>query len=222
MTSAELTTTTQGVGIPLAERRLTSALDVAAPRIVAPGAGRSLIHLKEVELGTGRPDSILVAISSAGLQARHRAGLRLPSLAHARVLDSILTGKPASYSSSHVSQLTRSLRELGWISDSRHVRSVPRLVDQSLTVEAKMSDWRTGIVQLSRARWASHQAALLMPPETQHRVPRRTLRHNRLGLLVLHQDDVQSRVRAPNVDLRWVADLWLTELAIRSIEDGQT
>ena len=218
MTLVEPATRTNLVGVPRAERTLTRALDAHAPQILPPGSGRSLVHLQEVELGTGRPDSILIVLSMAGLQARRRAGLRLPSLAHARVLDSIHADKPTGYSPSHVTNVTNSLRDLGWITRSRRVRNVSTLVERSLVVEAKIADWRTGIGQLSKARWASHRAALLMPHETQHRVRRRALRHNRLGLLVLHRDEVQLRIQAPNIGLRWMADVWLTELAIRTIE----
>ena len=212
------TTTTNGVGVPLAERRLTRALDADAAHVLPPGSGRSLVHLKEVELGTGRPDSILIVLSMTGLQARRRAGLRLPSLAHARVLNSIRADKPAGYSGSHVAQLTNALRKSGWIYSSRRVRSVPNLVHRSLTIEAKMADWRTGVGQLSKARWASHEAALLMPHETQHRVPRRTLRHNRIGLLVVQDGDVRCRIQPRSLQLSWMADMWLTELAIRALE----
>lgn len=222
MPLAELTATTSEVGVPHAERTLTTALDVFASRIVAPGVGRSLVHLREVELGTGRPDSILVALSSVGLRARVRAELRLPSLAHARVLESIRSGIPSGYSQSHANQLTNSLRDLGWLMGEQRVRDVPNLVYRSLTVEAKMSDWRTGICQLTKARWASHAAAILMPREMQHRVLRVALRHNRLGLLIADQGDIRWQVKAPCRELDWMADLWLTELAIRAIENGQT
>lgn len=208
--------------MPIAERSLTRALDADALHILPPGPGRSLVHLKEVELGTGRPDSILVVLSMAGLQARRRAGLRLPSLAHARVLDAVRARTSAGYSASHVSQLTYELRDFGWIYSTRRVRSVPNLVHRSLTVEAKMADWRTGIGQLSKARWASHEAALLMPYETQHRVPRQTLRHNRIGLLVLQDSYIRCRIQPRHLQLRWMADVWLTELAIRALEDQDT
>ena len=217
----ELTATTSGVGIPVGERILTDALDSFAPRMVAPGPGRSLVHLREVEIGTGRPDAILIVLSSAGLKARLRADLRLPSLAHARVLESIRTGIPSGYCPSHVNQLTNSLRDWGWLTKHQRVRSVASLIHRSLTVEAKMSDWRRGIGQLAKARWASHAAALLMPRDRQHRVSRKTLRHNRIGLLVAHQEVIRWQIEAPSLELSWMADLWLTELAIRAVETGQ-
>lgn len=209
-----------GVGVPRAERALTQALDGFAPRLLPPGSGRSLIHLREVELGTGRPDSILVTVSPSGLDARRNKDLRLPSLAHARVLDSIRRGEPSRYSTGHTAQLTRSLRSIGWLTRCHSVRVVPSLVARSLTIEAKISDWRTGIGQLSKARWASHEAALLMPNETQHRVSRTMLRHSHLGLLAAYHSELTWLVQPPTTTLAWPADLWLTELIIRAMERG--
>lgn len=216
-----LQATTSEVGVPVAERALTAALDRFASRILSPGPGRSLIHMREVELGTGRPDAVLVVVSSAGLDARLRKGLRLPSLAHARVLESLRTAAPSGYSRRHSNQLTKALQEIGWLTRRNQIRNVKCLVARSLVVEAKISNWRRGIVQLAKARWASHDSALLMPMENQHRVSRTTLRHNRLGLLVTRSEVVEWRIRPKTVDLRWMADLWLTELAIRSLETGQ-
>ena len=68
---------------------------------------------------------------------------------------------------------------------------------------------------------ASRDGALLMPMENQHRVSRVALRHNRLGLLVARPDIVEWQVRSKPVELRWMADVWLAELAIRSLETGQ-
>ena len=217
---AALQATTSDVGVPVAERALTEALDVFASRILPPGPGRSLIHMREVELGTGRPDAVLVVVSSAGLESRLQKGLRLPSLAHARVLESIRTGAPSGYSRRYSSQLTKSLQEIGWLTQRNQVREVTNLVARSLVVEAKISDWRRGIGQLAKARWACHDGALLMPMDKQHRVSRTALRHNRLGLLVARSEKVEWRIRSHHVELRRMADLWLTELAIRSLEAG--
>ena len=221
MSVPEFGATTSDVGVPVAERALTDTLDVLARSVVAPGSGRSLVHLHEVEVGSTRPDAILLVVSLAGLNARLRAGLRLPSLAHARVLESIRTGVPSGYSRSHVDQLTSSLRERRWLTRQKHVRDVSRLIARSLVVEAKVSDWRRGIRQLAKARWLCHEAALLMPLKTQHRVSRVTLRHNRLGLLVARPYELKWQIRSPSLEVPWAANLWLTELAIRDLETCQ-
>ena len=221
MSLPELTATTSDVGVPVAERALTDALDCLAHRIVTPGSGRSLIHLREVEIGLTRPDAILLAVSSTGLRARLRTNLRLPTLAHARVLESLRTGVPPGYSQRHLSQLRCHLREMKWLTKTGHVRDVSKLIARSLIVEAKVSDWRRGIGQLTKVRRLSHEAALLMSVETQHRVSRATLRHNRLGLLVASSDQLRWQIRSPSTELSWAADLWLTELAMRAIDTEQ-
>ncbi len=222
MPEAQMTRPARVVGVPIAERGLTTALDDLAHRIFAPGSGRSLIRLNEVEIGTGRPDTLLIVVSYAALRARQRAGLRLATLAHARVLESIRTETPSGYCQRHVSQLTKALYDWGWLTKRRRVRTVQSLVERSLLVEAKISNWRQGIVQLTRARWASHQAALLMPRDTYHRVARSALDHNRLGLLIGQKDDVTWSLIAPALRLNWMADLWLTELAIRQVESDES
>lgn len=218
MSLAGTKATTNRVGVPLAERALTGALEDLAHSVLPPGPGRSLVHLREVELGTGRPDSILVVLSTAGLKARLRADLRLATLAQARVLESIRNGTASGYSPSYVSHLKNLLLDKGWLKRNLQVTDVPNLIYRSLIVEAKISNWQTGICQLAKSRWASHSSALLMPTSTQRRVSRRSLSHNRLGLLVEDNGIINWRIKSPSRELRWMADLWLTELAIREVE----
>lgn len=221
MSLAETRGRTNGVGTPLAELTLTRALETHAHSVSPPGTGRSLVHLREVELGTGRPDSILVALSTAGLKARMRADLRLATLAQARVLESIRTGIPSGHSPSYVNHLKNLLRERGWLTRNLQVRNVPNLIYRSLIIEAKISNWQTGICQLAKSRWACHSSALLMPISTQRRVSRRALSHNRLGLLVEDSGIINWRIKSPSRELRWMADLWLTELALREVESNR-
>lgn len=218
MPDACLTRNVRAVGVPVAERLLTSDLPNRAAGLFAPGSGRSLLCLQEVEIGTGRPDALFLVISSAALEARRREDTRIPSIAHARVLESMRTGCPSGYCPRHVNRLAKSLWELGWLTRRGRVRAVQRTVARSLLVEAKVSNWRQGILQLTRARWASHQAALLMPFETHHRVPPISLNHNRLGLVVKHDRDFHWRITSPTLKLGWMADVWLTELALRKIQ----
>ena len=220
MSLAETKGRTNGVGVPLAELTLTRALEDHAHSVSPPGTGRSLVHLREVELGTGRPDSILVVLSSSGLKARMRADLRLATLAQARVLESIRNGIPSGYSPSYVNHLKNLLRDSGWLTKDLQAINVPNLIYRSLTIEAKISNWYKGICQLARARWASHSSALLIPTSTQGRVSRKALSHNRLGLLVENNGTIKWRIKSPSQGLRWMADLWLTELTIRGIESN--
>ena len=215
-----VTQTTPAVGVPVAERSLTRALESFAPRLFAPGSGRTLVRLSEVDIGTGRPDAIFLVVSLAILRSRIRADLRLPTIAHARVLESLITGSPAAYCRTHVTHLMNSLYDLGWLTTRRRVRVLRKNISSSFLIEAKLSNWRRGILQLTKARWACHQAALLMPHDTHHRVRQVALEHNRLGLLVQDDDSIDWKINSPVLPLRWSADLWLTELAIRNITTG--
>lgn len=218
MVQAGASSSRSDVGVPLAERVLTNALAKQAAHMAPPGSGRSLIHLQEVQLGVGRPDSIMLVASPRGLTSRRKSHLRLPSIAHARMLGASRANRSTGYSWGHERQLLGDLRDIGWLRRDGSVRDVPRLIDRSLVVEAKISDWRTGISQLARIRWAGHEAALLMPGETQHRVPRRALRHNRLGLYVLRNGAITQQVSGLRLDLAFAAELWLVELAVRHLE----
>ena len=173
--------------------------------------------LPEVDLGVGRPDILLLSASGKALKARARSGLRLTNLTEARILAALNNGAGSGHSLSHVRAVTARLQEAGWVRSTGEVRPVRRMIGDSLLVEAKVSDWRTGIQQLTRVRWASHSSVLLMPIVSQQRVPRKTLRHNRLGLLVLDDRGLRWQLKPPRRSLSWLADVWLTELAIRSL-----
>ena len=175
------------------------------------------MHLSEVELGTGRPDGLLVVASKSGLLRRAEYGLRLPTLAHARVLEATAAGRRSGYSISHERRLHRTLSEIGWITDSGRLRFLPRLVSRSLLIEAKIADWRTGLCQLRRARWAANSAALLMPATTHHRVPRKMLDRNRIGMMVLGQRGIETTTAPASTPTTLSAELWVSELAIRSL-----
>jgi len=212
--------TSNRIGVPRAEKALTEALIQEQSRLMRPGPGRSRVFIAEVGLGVGRPDALLISISLTGLIARKEVGLRLPNLSHARVLDSIRAGRGSRYSKGHERLLTGELLELGWINRRGEINATPNLIHQSLLVEAKIADWRTGIRQLSRARWAAEHAALLLPREAQHRVPRATLKHNRIGLLSETNGSIKWQIRPPRKTMPWFASIWLTELAIRAHEAG--
>lgn len=209
---------TKDVGQPLAEKLLTDSLAASVRDILPAGRGRTLFHLQEVELGTGRPDSILVVASLSALSARRRHRLRLPTLAHARVLGALRAHRPIPYSCGHSLTLIKSLQELGWLNSERKLRSVPRLVHTSEVIEAKLTDWRTGLCQLSKARWAANRASLLIPFSVHRRIPRRALRQNCVGLLTEDDGVIQQRIKPPTMPLLWHADAWLSELTIRHIE----
>ena len=209
------------VGQPVAEAVLTERLLDAALSLIKRPPQTSLVCIEDAELGTGRPDLLIMALEMDDLRERRRICQRIPNLAHARVLGAAHAGTRAPYSDGHVRKLTCRLVDMGWVDDEGAVRETASLITSSLVVEAKVSDWRKGIGQLLRYQWSAHQAALLIPRKIAHRVPPQMLRHNSLGLIATDCGATEFVVDAPEVPLSWVAQQWVAELAIRSLdEDG--
>lgn len=212
---------TRRVGVPILEERLTSAVVASANEILSPGRGRRLFVLQELELGRGRPDVLLVVASPQAIQARARRALRIRTLTEARVLEALTKGNLAlaGVTNGHATSIARSLRDRGWLSRSGQVRQTGPVIADSLLLEAKRSHWRKGVSQLTRARFASHKAALLVPESSGRLVPRALLRRNHLGLMVVTDECVPEWViKAPPKTPSLSADLWITELLVRSVE----
>lgn len=207
------------VGLPKAEAEITEALLRHLPKLLTAGRGRELIALTEVGLGRGRPDLILLAASRRGLEARQRSGLRLRTFTDAEILTAAHAGVTSRHTPGHERATLRYLTSIGWRPE-RTLDSIPRLVSDSILIEAKVNDWKSGIAQLARARWSAHRGALALPTGTIARVSRSMLRKNRLGLLAIAQEDQQVawRRQAPARTLKRAADLWLSELAVRALE----
>jgi hypothetical protein len=80
---------------------LTSAvIERPEPVLATSSSDHALVVLTEVELGIGRPDSIVLADELATLFRRRAAGLRLANLTEARVLGALMGDSPASATSS--------------------------------------------------------------------------------------------------------------------------
>lgn len=83
------------------EAVLTSAvIERPEPVLATSSSDHALVVLTEVELGIGRPDSIVLADELATLFRRRAAGLRLANLTEARVLGALMGDSPASATSS--------------------------------------------------------------------------------------------------------------------------
>ena len=99
------------------------------------------------------------------------------------------------------------------------MRDVPKLVNRSLAVEAKISDWRRGVGQLTRAQWGELMRLRFYCHARSSILSRgKSLRSNRIGLLTAYHSEISWQVRAPVSELSWIGDIWLTELAIRAVE----
>jgi hypothetical protein len=205
------------VGRPGPELAVTRAIVRSARALMRPPAGHGLYVLQELDLGVGRPDVLIAAASPSRLLARHRAGLRLANLTEAEVLAASKRGVSSRHTLSHHQSVRKRLHAVGWPED-QDLALLPSVINDSLIIEAKVRDWRRGVIQLSRIRWAAHRAALAVPREANAAVARQQLRRNRIGLLLTDSTDAAWQVTAARRQLSFLADVWLSELIMRSLE----
>src|SRR5450756_660445 len=128
------------VGVPGAERELTEALISQASRVYPPGEGRSVYLLPEPDIGRGRPDLLIIHASSAGIRAYMRQGLEIPSRAAAGSLFVDVSQRDSRYSPSHGRRLRQGMVRGGWT--SQIAQRAAGLIHSSISVEAKIRDWR--------------------------------------------------------------------------------
>lgn len=205
-----------GVGVPIEEAALT-ALVRDQPDFVLPEdrSQSALVVLEEVALGIGRPDLLVLRVDLEVLSLRSSAGLRLNNLTEARVLGANFANEPGTsgVSPTHALRVSQRLAARGWLG----VDPISSAVLNSVLIEAKVTDWGSGVHQLVRVRWASHHAALLVPDQTADRVPNIMLRSNDLGLLSESAGRLQWQRDSPRRDLPPHVDAWLGELVLRRL-----
>ena len=207
------------VGIPIHERQLTEAFLQNLPSVVRPGAGRSIYVLEEVDLGAGRPDVVVLTISSAAFESFRRTGLRLPSPLAARALDLGIGSGDLGASVSHVNSIRRELRQAGWfdVDLDRIVASV----HDSLAVEAKMKDWKQAVRQVGRFRSHFRRSAVLMPKRPITDDMLRSIGFYGFGLLFRDGDQMYWEQAATEQGPPGTSSVWLLELLLRGLE-GRT
>lgn len=211
------------VGVPKAERALTDALAEAASAVMSPGRGRRLIVLSEVELGMGRPDAVLLSTSPPSLTKRLQTGLRLRTLTEARVLVDLFSrasGNGYGISTGHYRQVVRDLERRGWVTPEGRAEARKTTIAKSLLIEAKVGDWRGGVLQAIRNSRLFHATALLVPERLNAKIPRPIIEQYALGLLLFDGDEIWWQRRGRERKPPHYANLWLAELAVRHIEAG--
>lgn len=207
------------VGVAKGEARLTRVVLSQPYALVRPGRGYGLMVLDEVELGVGRPDVVILSLSGAALRAWIDRGVRLRNWTEARVLAGAIDPRErvsAAVGYEHVRAIQRRLRLRGW--DGRALRPAVR---EAYLLEAKVADWRSGLVQLTHRQQLFSHAALLVPTSVAPRVPRTLLRWQGLGLAVTDDAGAVRWSRRPTARrLSLAAQLWLTELAVEHLDRG--
>lgn len=210
------------VGVPRHETRLTDALRAEVRGLIRPGPGRQLVLVVEPEMPVGRPDLVVIAVSRRAVEFRRARGLRLSTASEARVLAAAVDPRsPSGLSGGSEREIRGRLADRGWLSaNGLPAASVESRVNDSLIVEAKVSNWRRAVSQLARTRDAAHRSAIALPTERLGAVQRPYLKKSGLGLLAVDECGVVTWKRSsPRRPLSLAADLWLVELAIRQNAD---
>lgn len=202
------------VGVPIHEIVLHDALGRQFGRLFSPGAGRSVFVLREPELGFGRPDAIVLTLSSSALEAFRSKGLRLPSLNAAKSL----VGAGSSLTDKHARALARDLERNGWT--ARDLARAAGMVADSVAVEAKLSEWRRAIRQAAGYRVGAGRAAVLLPSRVAALVDVRNLESHGIGLLAEDRGRISWSVVAPRSDTSTSHRAWLVELLLRGLDSG--
>ena len=206
------------VGVPVQERVLTDAFVRRLDGVVKPGPGRSVYVLEEAELGAGRPDIITLTIAPASLEWFRRTGLRIGSPAAARALDLRLSEDQLGVSRSHALSIRKELQAQGWF--DLDLRRVDEIVHESLAVEAKVRDWRSGVRQVSKFRRYFHRSAVLMPKRVMPEESERAMGFYGCGLLFQDGKNFKwERDAIAATPPAW-AGAWLLELLLRGLESG--
>lgn len=218
MTSPPRSATTPAVGVPIHERVLVTDFLSQYKTLVRPGPGRSVFVIEEAELGAGRPDLIFVTMPSGAFDRFRQSGLRLTSMAAARVLDPSVPLDHVGVTRSYAMSLRRSHTAQGW--DDFDVTRLADLVADTYAIEAKMYDWRRAVQQVSRFRRHFHRSAILMPRRNLPPEADRTLDFYGCGVLFRNGDSFRVE-RDPAVGVPSVAArLWTLELLLRGMESG--
>ncbi len=213
------TPTLRRVGVPIHERLLTDAFQSELHSITRSGPGRSIFVIEEAALGAGRPDLILLTISTTGLDRFRALDLRLASPVAAKSLDPTLNRDDLGVSRSYAAELRRDLDRQGWLNvDSTRLS---RLVYDSLAIEAKVKDWRSAVRQVAKFRRQFHRSAVLMPERLMPPESMRALEFYGCGLLFQRGAAEFGWERLPTMSAppEW-ARLWLLELLVRGLEHG--
>jgi hypothetical protein len=123
----------------------------------------------------------------------------------------------AGITNDYARKVQRRLDHLGW---NEHKLRLANLVHDSISIEAKMDDWRRAIRQASKFQLLTHRSALLLPDGVAERVSRAALEFYGLGVLSVSGTAVEWQREAPKRVPAIAARLWLLELLLRGIEDN--
>lgn len=211
------TTSRPPVGVPIYEAVLVDNLKQAITKLFPPGSGRSTYVLSEPDIGSGRPDLVVLIISAHSVKKFMASGLRLSSYTAARSIDSSLSPSDLGVTESYAASLRKRLPSHLSRNDLTHLSLS---VHEAIAIEAKMSDWRRATLQAARFQGLVDRAVLVMPNKKSENIPLSTLKRYDLGLLAAQGRQFEwkssGRINMTSESNR----LWLLELLARGLENG--
>lgn len=219
LTDTDLGTSTSrpAVGVPIHEAVLVDYLKRAITELFPPGSGRSTYVLLEPELGSGRPDLIVLTVSTQSVAKFRKSGLRLSSLTAARSLDSSLSPKDLGVTERYAASLRKKIPSQLRVNE---LRSFSSSIHEAIAIEAKMSDWRRATLQAARFQGLVDRAILVMPEKKAQNIPPLTLERYGLGVLIESGQNIAWKTKGKRHDTSQSNRLWLLELLIRGLENG--
>ena len=182
--------------------------------LFAPGPGRSLYLVEEVEVGYGRPDLLALVASPAALQTAIASGVRVPTRSAAHLL-----GDPAStggLDASYARTMRRRLEAAGW--SAAKVSQFAGVVHRSVAVEIKVKDWRRALDQAAKLQRTAGEVVIAAPTAVATRIPAAVGDRYGFGLLAIQEKHPVwlRQPRAQNLSIG--GRVWLTELLLRAYE----
>lgn len=207
------------MGVPIHETALVRAVASRMRTLSPPGPGRSLFIIFEPDIGLGRPDLVVLSISAQALRAYIERGLRLPSLAAAKVLVGGPDARHLGVSSAYARSLFKQLQKSGWT--RRAVSASQNAVHASLSIEVKVRDWRRALRQVTKFRFATDSSAIALPDSQTPLVNASSLDRYGIGLIAVGNNKAEWREhpapRTPNAE----QSLWLLETLLRGLDEGR-
>jgi len=67
------------------------------------------------------------------------------------------------------------------------------LAEEIIAIEAKLKDWRRGVIQANRYKSFAHKSYLAMPPEKGHIIDRQQLKKYNIGLMLFNAEETSMQ-----------------------------
>ena len=213
---------------PKSGPELDMVMEYVAEHLPAAEPGERREVLLEPHVFAGYPDAVVLYWDeAAGARLRTRFdGVRLFDLQVLSALSQRRSWTLQSLCIAYGRQTERSLERLAnagaiVVADSR-VRTAPLddilALRRLIAIEAKMRDWRGGLVQAIHNTWFAPESYLLLPTLPQHRTPLNEAERFNVGVLDRRTPILKPSAKTPRRMLRqpsvgaWLVNSWAAAL----------